>query len=97
MATYISLIRFTQQGIEAIKDGPARLDAAKQVFRSMGASVKEFYLVTGQYDAVVIGEAPDDETIAKLALTIGATGAIRTESFRAFTEEEYRKIIAALP
>ncbi|UCB43602.1 MAG: GYD domain-containing protein [Dehalococcoidales bacterium] len=96
MATYISLIRFTQQGVETIKDSPARLDMAKQVFKSMGASVKEFYLVTGQYDAVVIGEAPDDETMAKLALTIGATGAIRTESFRAFTEDEYRKIIAAL-
>ena len=97
MATYISLLRFTQQGIETIKDSPARLDMAKQVFKSMGASIKEFYLVTGEYDAVVIGEAPDDETIAKLALTIGATGAIRTESFRAFTEEEYHKIVAALP
>lgn len=97
MATYISLLRFTQQGIETIKDSPARLDMAKQIFQSMGASVKEFYLVTGEYDAVVIGEAPDDETMARLALTIGSTGAIRTESFRAFTEEEYRRIIAALP
>jgi uncharacterized protein with GYD domain len=97
MATFISLIRYTQQGIETMKDSPGRLDMAKQVFKSMGASIKEFYLVTGEYDAVVIGEAPDDETMAKLALTIGATGAIRTESFRAFTEEEYRKIIAALP
>jgi uncharacterized protein with GYD domain len=97
MATYISLIRYTQQGIENMKDSPGRLDMAKQVFKSMGASIKEFYLVTGEYDAVVIAEAPDDETMAKLALTIGATGAIRTESFRAFTEEEYRKIIAALP
>lgn len=97
MTTYISLLRFTQQGIETIKDSPARLDMAKQIFQSMGASIKEFYLVTGEYDAVMIGEAPDDETMAKLALTIGSTGAIRTESFRAFTEEEYRKIIAALP
>jgi uncharacterized protein with GYD domain len=97
MATFISLIRYTQQGIENMKDSPSRLDMAKQVFKSMGANIKEFYLVTGEYDAVVIGEAPDDETMAKLALTIGATGAIRTESFRAFTEEEYRKIIAALP
>jgi uncharacterized protein with GYD domain len=97
VATYISLIRFTPQGIETIKESPARLDMAKQVFTSMGASIKEFYLVTGEYDAVVIGEAPDDETMAKLALTISATGAIRTESLREFTEEEYRKIIAALP
>jgi len=97
MPTYISLLRYTQQGIQNVKESPARLDAAKQAFQSMGAKVKEFYLVTGQYDAVLVAEAPDDETVAKLALSIGSLGAIRTETLRAFTEDEYRKIIAALP
>jgi len=46
---------------------------------------------------VVISEAPDDETAAKVALAIGSKGAIRTETLRAFPEDEYRKIIAALP
>jgi len=55
------------------------------------------YLVMGQYDLVIIGEAPDDETVAKLSLAMGARGSIRTETLRAFTEDEYRKIIAALP
>jgi len=58
---------------------------------------RAFYLVTGQYDAVVVSEAPDDETVAKLALTVGSLGAIRTETPRAYTEDEYRNIIAALP
>ena len=97
MPTYISLIRYTQQGIQSVKEGPARLDAARQVFQSMGATIKDFYLVTGQYDAVIIGEGPDDETMAKLALSIGSLGSIRTETIRAFTEDEYRRIIAALP
>jgi len=97
MATYISLLRYTQKGAENIKDSPARLDAAKKVFQSMGAELKQWYLVMGQYDAVVISEGPSDDTVAKLLLAIGAQGNIRTETFRAFTEEEYRKIIAALP
>ncbi len=97
MPTYISLLRFTQKGIETIKEGPARLDRAKQLFRAAGAEVKAFYLVTGQYDAVVISEAPNDETVARLALGTGALGNVRTETLRAFTEDEYRKIIAALP
>jgi uncharacterized protein with GYD domain len=63
----------------------------------MGGELKQYYLVMGQYDAVVIGEVPDDETVAKLSLAIGSKGAIRMETFRAFTEDEYRKIIAALP
>lgn len=97
MPTYIILLRYTQQGIGDIKESPKRLDAAKQAFRAMDAELKQWYLVMGQYDAVVIGEAPDDETVMKLALSIGARGAIRTETLRAFTEDEYRKLIAALP
>ena len=97
MATYIVLLRYTQQGVEKIKESPARLDAAKKAFQAVGAELKQWYLVMGQYDAVVVGEAPDDETVAKLALAIGSQGSIRTETLRAFTEDEYRKIIAALP
>ena len=97
MGTYITLIRYTKQGAEKIKEAPARLDAAKQAFRAMGAELKEFYLVLGHYDAVAIGECPDDETVAKLALVIGSQGAIRTETLRAFPEADCRKIIESLP
>ena len=63
----------------------------------MGAELKQWYLVMGQYDAVVVAEAPNDETIAKLALVIGSLGNVRTETLRAFNEDEYRNIISALP
>lgn len=97
MPTYITLIRWTEKGIENVKESPTRLDAAKKAFQSMGAELKEFYLVMGQYDIIIISEAPDDETVSKLALTIGSKGAIRTETLRAYSEAEYRKIIADLP
>jgi len=97
MATYIILIRYTQQGVQNIKDSPARLDAAKKAFQAMGAELKQWFLVMGQYDAVAVSEAPNDETAARLALAVGALGNVRTETLRAFTEDEYRKIIAALP
>lgn len=97
MATYITLIRWTEKGIEKVKESPNRLDAAKKAFQSMGAELKEFYLVMGRYDIIIVSEVPDDETISKLALSIGSKGAIRTETFRAYTESEYRNIIADLP
>ncbi len=97
MATYISLLRYTQQGIEKIKESPARLDAARKAFEQLGANLKGFYLVAGQYDAIVIAEAPDAATIAKASLALGAAGNVRGETLCAFTEEEYRKIIGALP
>ncbi len=97
MNTYVLLLRLTDQGIATIKDGPARLDQAKEMYRSMGAELKAFYLTTGRYDAIAVVEAQDDRTQAKLALGIGSRGTTRSETLRAFTEEEYRKIIAELP
>ena len=64
MPTYIILLRYTQKGIQNIKESPNRLDAAKKAFRDAGAELKEFYLVMGQYDAVSISEAPDDVCMA---------------------------------
>jgi uncharacterized protein with GYD domain len=97
MPTYISLLKFTQKGAETIKDGPKRLDAAKQRFKEAGAEVKAYYLVMGEYDAVTIFEAPSDEVVAKLALATGMMGSVRTHTMRAFNEADYRKIIASLP
>ncbi len=97
MPTQIILINWTQEGIKSVKESPNRLDAAKAAFRAAGAELKEFYLVQGRYDMVVIAEGPDAETAAKLALAIGSRGAIRTETLNAFTEDGYRKIIADLP
>jgi uncharacterized protein with GYD domain len=97
MPTYITLATYTQLGIENIKEGPGRLDEAKRAFEALGARIKDFYLVTGRYDMVIVAEAPDDETVAKLALTIGSKGTSRTETFRAFTEQEYRNIVEKLP
>lgn len=97
MPTYMTLVRYTQQGIKTIKDSPSRLDTAKALFSSMGGEIKSFYLAMGKYDVIVIAEAPDDETATKLVLTIASAGAIRTETFRIFTEDEYRKLISELP
>ena len=97
MPTYISLVKYTQKGVENVKESPQRLDAAKKAFQGMGAELKEFYLVMGQYDIILVTEAPDDETVAKIALTLGSLGNVRTESFRAFKEDEYREIVASLP
>jgi len=95
--TYITLGRWTQQGIEEIKESPARLDAFKQLVKSAGGEVKGFYMVTGQYDMVIVSEAPNDEALAKITLATGSRGSVKTETLRAFTEDEYRKIVAALP
>jgi len=97
MATYLILFQYTQKGIESVKESPARVEALKQMFREAGAEIKEFYALLGRYDTAFIAEAPDDETIAGLALAIGSKGNIRSETLRAFTADEFRKMVAAIP
>ncbi len=97
MATYLMLFRLTQQGIQKIKEAPTRVQAAKEVCRSLGGEVKQFHFLMGQYDSVFTLEAPNDETAAKIALAISSRGNVETETLRAFTESEFKQIIAGLP
>jgi uncharacterized protein with GYD domain len=97
MPMYVTLIRYTEQGIKTFKDLPSRLEETRKAGEAVGAKLAAFYLTMGQYDAVVVSEAPDDETVATLALAAGGRGNVRTETLRAFTEDEAKKLAAAVP
>jgi uncharacterized protein with GYD domain len=97
MATYIILGNYTQQGMDKIRGAPARIDTAREVMHNLGAELKQWYLVMGEYDFVLVVEAPNDETLARLVLAMGSHGNIRTRSMRAFTEQEFRQIVTDLP
>jgi uncharacterized protein with GYD domain len=96
MPAYIALCRWTQKGVENAKDSPARLDAARKAFKAAGGELKEFYLTLGQYDFVTISEFPDDATAAKAVLLLAKAGNVRTETLKAFSEDEYRRITGSL-
>ena len=91
MATYIVLGNFTDQGIRSAKDTTKRAEAFKA-----GVKVKEVYWTLGQYDIVTILEAPDEETVTALGLSAGAMGNIRTQTLRAFGNEEIGRILAKM-
>ena len=98
MASYMVLFGFTPQGIQNIKESPKRVDAAKQLVRSMGGEVRAFYAILGSaHDTMFIVEAANDETISKMVLAIAAQGNVRTETHRLFTEDEFKKVIGSLP
>ncbi len=74
-----------------------RTGCSARTLKGLGAELKDFYLVTGQYDAVAVIEAPDDEAVAKASMAIGSQGNVRIETLRAFSEDQYRDLVAALP
>jgi uncharacterized protein with GYD domain len=96
MPTYIALLNWTQQGIAKVKDSPSRLDAGREAFKKMGVQLKDTYLTMGRYDLVCVIEAPDDEAYAKAVLALGSQGNVSTETLKAFTEDQYRKITGSL-
>jgi uncharacterized protein with GYD domain len=97
MPTYVSLLKFTDKGIQTIKEAPKRVEAAKQIAKAAGAEIKSVYYVLGHYDVVVISEAPDDETAVRMALAGAMPGNVKSETLRAFPAEEFMKIVAKLP
>lgn len=96
MPTYITLINWTDQGIRAIKESPQRVEANRQAIEQAGGRLIGFYMVMGDYDLVTVTEAPDDETYARLILSLASRGAFRSKTLKAFNEDEYRRIIGAL-
>ena len=98
MPTYLMLFSFTKQGIETIKQLPARGEAAKKVIRQMGGDVQAYYLILGsEFDTLFILKAPNDEKVAEMALAIALAGNVRTRTHRLFNEEELSRITSSLP
>lgn len=96
MATYLMLCNWTDQGIRNVKEAPQRGRQAMEVAKQCGCEIKAVFVTIGQYDLALRIEAPDDESIARLALSIGARGNTRTTTMKAFTAEEFEKIVGSL-
>ncbi len=96
MTIYIMLANWTEQGIRAIKESPRRLDKAKQALQDMGGEFTSVFMTMGDYDLIVVYEAPDDAVAARFTLQVGQLGNIRTRTLKAFPESAYREIIASL-
>ena len=97
MPSYLSLIHWTDQGIAGAKDSPARLDTVKAAAEAAGGRMNFFYMLMGEYDLVTLMELPDDDAAARLLLRVGALGSVRSNTMRAFTEDEYRTLVGSLP
>ncbi len=96
MSKYIALVSWTAEGIKHAKDSPKRLDRARELARAEGVSFDAFYMVMGDCDMVAVLDAPDDAAVARFLIRLSSTGAVSTKTMKAFSEDEYRAIMAAL-
>lgn len=96
MSDYVMLVNWTAQGVKNVRESPQRLAAARKLIEAAGGKMTGFYLTMGRYDMVIIVEAPNDEAVATVALSLGSAGNIRTETMKAFPEDRYRDIVAKI-
>ena len=96
MPNYVCLIQFKDQGIRNIKDTVKRGDAAIAEAERMGMKIVEEYWTMGAYDAVVIFEAPNDETMSAFILKVGSLGNVTGQTLRAFRRNETEQILAKI-
>ena len=97
MATFITTLHFTEQGVKAARDTCDRAASFKAAARKMGVKVTGLYWTLGAFDGVLVCEAPDEETATALLLHLGAQGNIRTQTARAYDAAEMQKILGLLP
>jgi uncharacterized protein with GYD domain len=93
MPTYVTLFKWTEQGVKDIKNAPARFQASKKLSESMGGKTLGLYVTMGEYDIVAVTEGPSDEVAAALALSIASKGNAKTTTLRAFSESEFSEIV----
>ena len=93
MATFITTIRYTQQGLQGIAETTRRAAALKLTAKKMGVKVTSLYWVLGDYDGLLIYEAPDDETATAMLLSLGSHGNVQTSTVRAFISAEMDSIL----
>ena len=93
METYISFMKLTEQGIKDIKSFPQRFESGAKAVEAAGGKITGFYALMGEYDYVVITEAPNAEAAMAVLLALGAGGNVRTTTQRAFTREQFAKIV----
>jgi uncharacterized protein with GYD domain len=93
MATFITTIKFTQQGLKGMGETTHRAAALKVAAKKMGVKVTGIYWTLGDHDGVLIYEAPDDETATAMLLYLGSLGNVHTSTVRAFNAAEMDGIL----
>ncbi len=96
MPTYVTLFRYTSEGVKNIKEGPSRFAEIKNNIEASGGKVLCAYMLMGRYDGLVVAEGPDERAVLKVLLAAGMQGAVSTETMVAIPVEEAFKIAQEL-
>ena len=96
MPHYVTLMRWTSQGVAGLPGWRERVEEGEQFIEELGGKLVGVWVTLGRYDVVEVFEAPDDEVAVQILMKLQRFGAEHTETLRAFTREEAESIIRKL-
>ena len=89
MPTYILLTTLTPEGVQTVKNNPQRIREVSKEVEQLGATVKAQWATLGHYDFVNVVEAPDEKTMARVSLALGARGTGKWETMVAIPIDDF--------
>jgi uncharacterized protein with GYD domain len=96
MAVYVTLYRYTDEGMKHIKEAGRIARGWQQEAEKAGIKVLGLYWLQGDYDAVTIIESDNDDAVNSLILSIGAQGYLRTQTMRAMSLEDVERAVKSV-
>jgi uncharacterized protein with GYD domain len=97
MPTFVTLMKFTEQGAKDLKGAPRRIESAIKAWELVGGKVLAAYFLMGEYDYVAITESPSDEAAVTASLAVCAREHVKTATLRAFPMAEFARFVENLP
>ena len=98
MPVFVMLTTLTDEGAKTLKQRPARIkEVDQEVMSKFGVKILAQYAVMGPYDFVNIIEAPDNDTVVKMAIELNSRGTIRTLTMPAIEIDTLIKDLEELP
>ena len=89
MATYLMLTTLTDDGRQTVRDNPERIREVNKEVETMGVRILAQYALLGPYDFANIIEAPDNTTISRVAIALGARGTLQTMTMAAIPLDDF--------
>ena len=96
MPIFVSHVTLTAEGVQALKGAADRIEESKKLWEEAGGKLLAWYLVLGDYDYLLITEAPDEKVMAEIAIKASRRGRTKFRTYSAISIEDFAEVAARL-
>jgi uncharacterized protein with GYD domain len=92
--TFLMLSTLGPEGMATLKSNPARLREVNTEVEAMGCRVVAQWALLGEYDFATVLEAPDEKAVARVAVSLGSRGTLKTRTLTAVPIDDFIELLS---